>query len=551
MSNPPKELQSDLDRKLSDIRQGEMEIEYKQLAAQKGLPFSNLIKTTISTEALNTIDEETSRKAHLAIIIKRIKDLTVAILNPEDPQTQSALKDLTDKGYTIKILITTPSGLDLAWSRYDVGVLKNKVELGAIDLKEDSLTRLQTEISGLEDVRTRVNQVAITQALDIIVAGAIKIRSSDIHFEPEAKDAKLRYRIDGILKDVAVMDTHQYTQILNRIKVISKLKLNIHTAPQDGRFTIRESGTGIEVRVSILPSEYGETVVMRLLDPRTIHSSLEELGIRPDLLEEIKKQLARPNGAILTTGPTGSGKTTALYAFVQYLNNPEMKVVTIEDPIEYHVDGISQTQVDPPKGYDFANGLRSIVRQDPDIILVGEIRDEPTAQTAINAALTGHMVLSTLHTNDAAGTIPRLIELEVKPELISPALNLALGQRLVRKLCPHCRKEDKPNELELKALKENLDPIRERYNLPEINAKTPIFRPGKCSECHQEGYRGRVGVFEGFTSNREMEKLILTNPTISDVKDLAVAQGMVTMTQDAYMKVVQGITSLEEIARVI
>lgn len=546
-----KDLEDDLDKRLSQIRDKEVDSEFSSLAKQRGLTFSDLKRIPISTDALNIIDKETSRKANIAIISKRIRSLVLAVLDPEDPETQLVIKDLESKGFKVNSIITTPDGLESAWARYDLGKIKKRVELGAIEMTEEALTALKEKIGEISDAKEMVTGVPVTQALDVIVAGAIKFQASDIHFEPELKSTKLRYRIDGILKDLMVMDTPSYTKIMNRVKVISKLKINVHSAPQDGRFTIREGGTGIEVRVSILPSEYGETIVMRLLDPRTIKQGLEDLGIRKDLLEEIKKQLGKPNGAILTTGPTGSGKTTALYAFVNYLNNPESKILTIEDPIEYHVDGVSQTQVDPKKGYDFSNGLRSIVRQDPDIILVGEIRDADTAETAINASLTGHLVLSTLHTNDAAGTIPRLIEMKVKPELISPAINMALGQRLIRKLCNKCKRSSFPSEEDIVKIKSALDPITNRLSLKEVDSKTEIFEPVGCVECHNEGYKGRIGVFEGFTSNRDMEKLILKNPTISEVRDLAVSQGMITMLQDAYIKVIEGITTIKEIERII
>jgi len=277
------------------------------------------------------------------------------------------------------------------------------------------------------DLRDKVTKISATKMLEILIAGALKIGASDIHFEPETEKVRLRYRLDGVLSDIVAIDVLSYEKILNRVKIVSNLKLNINGAPQDGRFTINQKNAVIEVRVSILPSEFGETVVMRLLDPRTIKEGLEQLGIREDLLVLIKEQISKPTGAILTTGPTGSGKTTTLYAFVRHLNNPGTKIITIEDPIEYHIQGISQTQVEPEKGYGFANGLRAIVRQDPDIILVGEIRDAEAADIALQAALTGHLVFSTIHTNNAAGTIPRLIDLGVKPEIIAPARHAAAG----------------------------------------------------------------------------------------------------------------------------
>ena len=307
----------------------------------------------------------------------------------------------------------------------------------------------------------------------------------------------------------------------------------------------------IEVRVSILPSEYGETIVMRLLDPREIKGGLNDLGIRPDLLEMLKNQLDKPTGAILTTGPTGSGKTTTLYAFIRYLNSPGSKIITIEDPIEYHITGISQTQVEPKKGYTFANGLRAIVRQDPDIILVGEIRDSETASIALQAALTGHLVLSTIHTNDAAGTIPRLIDIGITPQVIAPAIRIAMAQRLIRKLCPKCKKSRLTSSEELEKISAELTPLSKRFKLPALDKNLNIYEVVGCAACNNTGYQGRIGVFEAFNITNEMEKLILSSPPISAMQELAVKEGMVTMKQDAYLKLLEGITSPDEITRIL
>jgi type II secretory ATPase GspE/PulE/Tfp pilus assembly ATPase PilB-like protein len=273
--------------------------------------------------------------------------------------------------------------------------------------------------------------------------------------------------------------------------------------------------------------------------------------MRADVLEKAKALLAKPQGTLLTTGPTGSGKTTTLYAFVNHLNTPDMKIITVEDPIEYHIKGINQTQVEPDKGYTFASGLRAIVRQDPDIILIGEIRDLETAEIALNAALTGHTVLSTIHTNDAAGTIPRLVDIGAKPETIAPAMSMAMGQRLLRRLCENCKKKIQLDPADLEKLKEAAEPIRARFELPAIDAALPIFGPVGCEVCNNIGYKGRIGVYELFEVTREMERLILSRPAVSDIRDLAIKEGMVTMLQDGYLKLIQGTTSIEEIRRVL
>jgi type II secretory ATPase GspE/PulE/Tfp pilus assembly ATPase PilB-like protein len=310
----------------------------------------------------------------------------------------------------------------------------------------------------------------------------------------------------------------------------------------------------IEIRVSVLPGGYGESIVMRVLDPRSIKQKIEQLGLRPDLLNQIKAQLQKTTGAILTTGPTGSGKTTTLYAFIEHVNQPGVKIITIEDPIEYRVGGAVQTQVQPERGYTFANGLRSIVRQDPDVILVGEIRDVETAEIAMHAALTGHLVFSTIHTNDAAGTIPRLVDLGVKPQIIAPAINVAMAQRLVRKLCSQCKKKRKLGAEDAKKLQELLADIKQ-YNqgvsVPEFSADSEVFTVAGCEACHNTGYKGRIGVFEVFVVDRDIEQLILKSPAISEMRELAVKKGMLTLLQDGYLKVLEGVTDLAEVERVI
>lgn len=550
-NTPSRNLEQELEKKLESIQVETRDAAAAQRAAQLGVPFSDLKTVPIDPETLLLITEEEARSARMAPIHKTGNNVVVAVLDPEDSSTADILESLRGRGFAVKIIVTSPTGLNRAWERYASLKSASTFEVGAIELNEAELSKLQSEIHDLTDLKDKVTKISITKLLEILVAGALKTQASDIHFEPEMSGTRLRYRLDGLLQDITILDKEYYTQALNRIKILSKLKLNIHTTPQDGRFTIRESSTDIEVRVSILPSEFGETIVMRLLDPRTIRNTLESLGMRPDILTVVKEQLKRSNGAILTTGPTGSGKTTTLYSFVNYLNASDTKIITIEDPIEYHIEGISQTQVDVAKGYTFANGLRAIVRQDPDVILVGEIRDTETADIALHASLTGHLVFSTIHTNDAAGTIPRLLDLDIKPQTIAPAINMAMGQRLLRRLCEKCKILEKPEPDQLARIKEQLAPIAKRFGLPDMDESLKISYPGKCDDCNGLGYKGRVGVYEVFVISKAMEKLILNSPAISDIKELAVQEGMVTMLQDGFLKLIEGITSLEEIERVL
>ena len=542
----------ELEKKLSEIQLKRAEGDSAALAKKFNLPFSDLKSAPIDNDALSLIDENTARSSGLAIIYKSGNKLTVAITDPENSGTQKTLEALKIKGFTINPVVTSPSVLENILSRYKFAQSQELFEVGAIEIKEGELNKIQDEIKTLGDLKDKVNKISATEMLETLIAGALKIGASDIHFEPESEKTRLRYRFDGVLNDVTFLDKPSYENLLNRIKVLSKMKLNVHGSPQDGRFTIRQKAVDIEVRVSVLPSEFGETIVMRLLDPRSIKTKLEDLGMREDLLKIVREQLDRATGAILTTGPTGSGKTTSLYAFIQYLNSSGTKIITIEDPIEYHITGISQTQVDTKKGYSFANGLRAVVRQDPDIILVGEIRDEETADIALQAALTGHLVLSTIHTNDSAGTIPRLIDLGIQPQIIAPAINMAMAQRLIRKLCPSCKIKDKVNPETIEKIQKTLSPIKDRFKLPKLDSSLKISFPGKgCKECNELGYKGRIGVYEAFIIGKEMEKLILKSPAISDIQELAEKEGMITMLQDAYLKLLNGITSTEEIERIL
>ena len=552
MSNPTNKKEAELEKKLSEIQLKRAESDSVALAKKFNLPFSDLKSAPIDNDALVIIDENMARSSGLAIIYKSGNKLTVAITDPENSVTQKTLEALKTKGFIINPVVTSPSVLENILNRYKFAQSQELFEVGAIEIKEEELNKIQDEIKTIGDLKDKVTKISATRMLETLIAGALKIGASDIHFEPEAEKTRLRYRFDGVLNDVTFLDKPSYEKVLNRIKVLSKLKLNIHGSPQDGRFTIRQKTVDIEVRVSVLPSEFGETIVMRLLDPRTIKTKLEDLGMRGDLLKLVREQLDRATGAILTTGPTGSGKTTSLYAFVQYLNSSGTKIITIEDPIEYHIKGISQTQVDTKKGYSFAGGLRAIVRQDPDIILVGEIRDEETADIALQAALTGHLVLSTIHTNDAAGTIPRLIDLGIQPQIIAPAINVAMAQRLIRKLCPNCKIQDKVNPEVVEKIQKTMSPIKDRFKLPKLDSSLKVYFPGKgCKECNELGYKGRVGVYEAFVIGKEMERLILKSPAISDIQELAEKEGMVTMLQDAYLKLLDGITSVEEIERIL
>ncbi|MFQ6049719.1 MAG: GspE/PulE family protein [Candidatus Paceibacterales bacterium] len=444
---------------------------------------------------------------------------------------------------------------------------------GEVIISPAILTETQKEIKNISAFRKKIEaylKKRVTEILEIILGGAISLEASDIHIEPKEEEAKIRARIDGILQDVLLLNKKIYESLLSRIKLLSGIKLNITDRPQDGRFSVLIGKAPVEIRASTLPAEHGESIVLRVLNPKSL-IDMEVLGLREDLLNIFNKEIKKPNGMIIVTGPTGSGKTTTLYAFLKKIQKPEIKIITIEDPIEYHLKGITQTQVTAPKGgvkttglaelmkaayrtptyYDFANGLRSIMRQDPDVILVGEIRDLETASIALQAALTGHLVFTTLHTNDAAGTVARLQALGEKPVNIAPAINMAVAQRLVRKVCKKCVKMEKAPHQILEKIKKELKGIPKEVKIPKFGGELKIPKAVGCKSCNFTGFRGRVGIFETFLVGDEMEKFILTSPSIAALREKAIKEGMITMYQDGILKVLEGITTIGEVERVV
>jgi type II secretory ATPase GspE/PulE/Tfp pilus assembly ATPase PilB-like protein len=367
--------------------------------------------------------------------------------------------------------------------------------------------------------------------------------------EAEEDDIKVRFRVDGILHDAARLPAASWKQVIARLKLLAGVKINVEHIPQDGRITIYLSDEKIDIRASFLPTAYGESVVLRILRPKTIALEFDKLGIRGLAAERLAREIERPNGMIVTTGPTGSGKTTTLYAILKKLNSSEVKVITLEDPIEYKLKGINQSQIDHEKNYDFAKGLRSILRQDPDVVMVGEIRDLETAEISIQAALTGHLVVSTIHTNSAAGAIPRFLSIRVKPFLLAPALNAVIGQRLVRRLCEQCKVPATLTPSQLHEVTETLRTVPESSHERVDMQSLKFMAPGKgCEACNQMGYKGRIGMYEIFTMSKGIEEAILAaNVSEYKIAELACQEGMVTMAQDGLLKALQGLTSVEEV----
>lgn len=543
-----------LEEKLARQRHEAEEADAKRRAEALGLPYLNLISVKIPTEtrAMRVVPEAEAREALLVPLQLVRKKLSVGVFNPEKPEARAILERLT-KEYEVAVAVVSLSSLRHGWSYYRYVPAEEKEITGKIAIDHARLDELKRRIANLEDVTRAIAEFRsplTSEMLEIVAAGAIALGASDIHLEPREGGGTLRYRIDGLL--YAAYEQFlppAYHSLVTRIKLLASLKLNIADEAQDGRFTIDLEDRDIEVRVSLIPSEYGETTVLRILDPNALVINLEKLGWRPDDLMIVQSELKKPNGLILNTGPTGSGKTTTLYAFLKLVTKPEMKIITVEDPIEYHLAGISQTQVNPDAGYTFASGLRAILRQDPNIILVGEIRDKETAEIALNASLTGHLVFSTLHTNDAVGAVPRLLDLEIPAQTLGPGLSLVIAQRLVRMLCPTCRVPVPIAEEDAARLKAFFIKLPARVDRAPYGQPT-VFSPKGCPACKGLGYRGRTSLFELFSVTKAIEEAIYKNPTELELARLAREEGMTTMQEDGVLKVLLGITSFEEVERV-
>jgi len=546
-------------KRIEELHLREAEELAQVLANNYQLQYADLTTTSINTDALRLIPEEEARAAGVAAFKVAGKKLSLAIRTPRNEKVAGIVKDLEGKNLTVIQYIVSETSLEKAWERYTEVRMTEKTEAGLIEISEERIASFLDSLKNLNDIKTKIDEESasllkeggISGILEVILAGSLSIKASDIHFEPQEEVVRLRYRIDGVLQDVSDIHHKTYNQILSRIKLVSGLKLNVKLGAQDGRFSIKAMGLEIEIRTSIIPGGYGESIVMRVLNPEAISVEFESLGIEPHLFSIFDKEIRKPNGLVLLTGPTGSGKTTTLYAFLRSVNKPEIKIITIEDPIEYHLKGINQTQVNEKAGYTFLSGLRSALRQDPDIIMVGEIRDPDTARIAINSALTGHLVFSTLHTNNSYGAIPRLIDLGINPKIISSALTLSIAQRLVRKLCPECKKEDIPNEKEKDLLVKVSASIKKKRTDITLPAPEKIWRPVGCHACNNTGYRGRLGIFEALVMDEAIGEATIQNPNEKEMRIASIPQGILDMRQDGVVKILTGVTSIEEVGRVV
>jgi type IV pilus assembly protein PilB len=551
------------DAEIADLQKEEEESLMKMLSDKYGLPYIDLRGLAPDPDALRFIKEEEGRKAGIVPFKLVGHKLYVATVGPNNPLVQELLAPLETRGTELVMYLCSHASLEHVFARYADLTDGTKVNTGLLDLSLAKMEALAKTFSRPEDMKLLFDELVTsnilyktTRIIELIIAGALKFDASDIHIEPEENTVRVRYRLNGVLEDIAHIDAASLKQINSRFKLMSGLKLSNTTNAQDGRFSIDLGEVEIDVRVSVIPGNYGESFVMRLLDPRHTVADISGLALGPTLRDALEHALTKPNGVVLTTGPTGSGKTTTLYAFLRQSYSPDVKIITIEDPIEYHLEGITQTQVDEKKDYTFLSGLRAALRQDPDVIMVGEIRDEDTAKVAVNAALTGHIVFSTLHTNNAAATIPRLIDLKVNPKIIASALSLALAQRLVRVLCNDCKKEDISTEKEARIITNALGVMKTNGMEDEMLGFTPsvayqIFRPVGCEQCNN-GYKGRVGIFEAIVMNQQIETVLNGgNPSERDVRDAGKSAKIPTLLQDGILKVLQGVTSLDEVGKAV
>jgi type II secretory ATPase GspE/PulE/Tfp pilus assembly ATPase PilB-like protein len=533
-----KQVYTELDRKFE-------EQETQRQAQQQKFPYLNLYGYPVDNQALALLPKETAEAVGACIFYKEGRHIKIAIRDI-DSKVGPVMEKLVEDGYNGEVYLVSLSSFNHLLEGY-AQVLKTTRKSDKIEIISG---QGEHEAQTLKDLAKKLSNVSASEFINAVMGSALGINSSDIHIEPEGQIIKVRFRIDGVLQDVASINREIYQVVVSRIKILSKLKLNITTVPQDGSFSLTYDGKQVDIRVSVLPSTFGESIVMRILRQDKGGLKFEDLGIMGLAKERLIAQMQKPNGMILTTGPTGSGKTTTLYAMLNKLNEPGVKIITLEDPVEYKIEGITQTPIDTAAGMTFASGLRAILRQDPDIIMVGEMRDLETAETAAQAALTGHIVLSTLHTNDAPAAIPRLLDLGIRSFVLAPAINAVIAQRLVRKICDKCKtKYELPANL--RARVEMMLSHIPKASKTVIPTKLEFYHSTGCPECKGIGYKGRLGVYEVFSISETIEQMINNSATATEIRKQAIEEGMITMGQDAVLKALTGITDIEEVFRVV
>ncbi len=538
-----------LEERMADIKVSEIEKLAQENAARLHLPYINLKGFPIAPEALAILPREEATQNNVVIFLALDNEIRLATSAPGASVAAISERLTREREAHVELYYISSESLKAALKLYET-LPEIREIINGVRIDETSLERYANEITDLKKLQETITKVSTTDIITLMIGGALKLDASDIHIEAEEADVKVRYRIDGDLRDAAVLPKTAWHQMISRLKLLAGAKMNIEGTPQDGRITIYLTNEKVDIRVSFLPTAFGESVVMRLLRPKSISLEFKDLGVRGRAWESLQREIARPNGMIVTTGPTGSGKTTTLYAILKRLNTEDVKIITLEEPVEYKLQGINQSQVEPSKDYTFAKGLRSILRQDPDVVMVGEIRDLETAEISIQAALTGHLVISTIHTNSAAGAIPRFLSMGVKPFLLAPAINCIIGQRLVKRLNPESKVPIELAPSVLAEVKHELSKLPKEV-LDEYKVDLDHLQFFGPKEGAPAPYKGRVGLYEIFTMTKEIESMILAGH-VSEYDILALAQkaGMITMAQDGILAVLEGRTSLEEVKRV-
>lgn len=518
-------------------------------ARELQLPYINLGITPINPDYLKLIPYEDAEKAKIIAFFKVGTKVRVAVQDHQNPDSIKIIEDLKSQGFQVDVVLASEAGITEVLKKYDA--TRQYLEKEIVEtVEEKAIGTYEKEIKTLKDLPVKIKEVTAEEGLNMLNIGAMKTKASDMHLEPLENTVEVRFRIDGILHKVFEIDTTTYSRLSNQIKYESKMQLNVTTIPQDGRYTFMFNENKVGVRVSSIPTPFGESFVCRFLLGGPERINFEELGFQGLALTKLQNACNISQGMILVTGPTGSGKSTTLYAVLQKMNTPENKIITLEDPVEYPISGVTQSQIDEKRGYSFASGLRAILRQDPDVVMIGEIRDLDTAQTCAQAALTGHVLLSTLHTNSAIESIPRLINMGLPAFMVAPALNTILAQRLVRKVCPDCSKLEPLTDSEKKEFEEIITNLKNIKSNSVFEIPKEIPRVHGCDTCSNTGYSGRLVVAEVITITSEIKNLILNNASTVDIIAAARKEGIMTMREDGFSKVAQHLTTLEEVYRV-
>jgi type IV pilus assembly protein PilB len=543
-------------KNLYDYLVSEKYISEEELTQARGLffnlPYVDLRQKKISKEILDSVSKETMVNYKFVPFEIEHGMLKVALTDPTNLAALGALEFLSQKNkYSLELYITSLTSFQSVFRKSENITKEVRQALTEVVEKEQAEAAKKQVTKETKIEEKLVEEAPISKIVDVVLRHAIEGRASDIHIEPSEEDLRVRYRIDGVLHSSLILPKTVHSAIVSRVKILSNLKIDEQRLPQDGRFHINLEGKPIDFRVSTFPTVIGEKVVLRILDKSTGAPTLDELGVMGHQLEMVMESIKKPHGMFLVTGPTGSGKSTTLYSLLSMLNKPGVNIVTLEDPVEYFMDGVNQAQIRPEIGLTFASGLRSILRQDPNIIMVGEIRDRETAELAVNSALTGHLVFSTLHTNSAIGAIPRLVDMGIEPFLLTASLNLLAAQRLVRKVCDKCKIEKKPSE----SVKEAL--LKELAGVPAtetkgFNLKEPMVYAGRgCPACDNTGFKGRIGIYEIVNISKALQELITDRTPAIKIQEYATTkEGMLLMRQDGMLKALKGLTTVEEVIRV-